>query len=1251
MAKKPKKIELNDDSNDFVGTKAPERIFGNGGDDSISGGAGADKIYGGEGNDTLKGGSGSDTLNGGAGDDIVFGGGADDMIIAGIGADNVNGGAGDDTVKINENYDPTKVTKNSDGSFDITTAAGSVHVANVEVFRFADKTITAEELGNNPNEVTLTEGKDVVTGNIINAPRGFTPGGTDQVNTLNDDDVITGTGTNATLNIDFVNDADTGDDDIQATINKIETINVDVRTDDSATLDLQDEDGSVKNINVEGIDDDVSSFTVDNIQNLAGAGTGINLSVNDSNAPTSTVSFLFDGGAATGDADTVNVTLNDAEIGTLVLDDADNTANLGAETINLKSTGSANSVGHVDLEDTKTLNITGDKDLSLANSSELLNGGVLEAEIHDGAFIDAVGSLATVNAKDFTGNLELNLGGEVTAKADGSSGVDVEFNVVTGSGNDIIRLTSGFNSAGDKIDAGTGDNTLFVYDGVAKGSITNVQHLTVVNQEKNSAADVISVDASLFTGLKDITVRNVGYRDPGVGEVGFQVKAHDSDIVLNKLTADLAKAITIQHSTTLSNGLALNALAANLAADTASDTVSVTVVDGVNADPRFNFQLQTAGVENITINDTDTESNTVLLGADGTNAKDLTPTAGGVSDITGTVTLTGGKAGQFLNLDAGAGANNVYGFVTDGSATDGTATQLPFLGVGKSVFDATGLALTASKIDAATFAGDVVVRVADAEDAKGVETVTGGQTITLGTGNDTVVFDDAADIHAGLTISDVVSGGTGSDTLALEGSAGTKIVIGASEWTNVSGFETIRLTGTGGPGNAGKFGDNDYNLVLTNELIDKNGVAGQIAIVNDNNLSDENPAILGTLGAQQQRGVTIDARGLNASHSFSYNGAEGVGSASNDRFILTDATINGTAIINGGFSVLNSNLANGDILEARNASQVTIGDLNNVSNVGTLSFTNDTAVTQTSTLELNTSIIDALVNSSHTAKAGEIETLTVSATGSETIAAAGTTVNVDLTGVDFTKVGVIFTSGGGTTTFNVTGLDLATESVTFNGGAGDDTFTGGAGNDNINGGGGNDTLNGGAGNDTISDGAGTDIITGGAGNDIINLTADGAVDRVAYSLATDGVDQVNGFVSGSDLLVFTGGLRTALDDAGAANGAMATVEAANGDAGAQIVANLGTVEAIILDDIEGGEVTSANFGAIATVVAELNEEFDLAADAAGGDLVIAIELSDTLDTAYWVWTSNGNGVFDAGDTFQLLGVVDSELAAGDFGFA
>jgi hypothetical protein len=270
-----------------------------------------------------------------------------------------------------------------------------------------------------------------------------------------------------------------------------------------------------------------------------------------------------------------------------------------------------------------------------------------------------------------------------------------------------------------------------------------------------------------------------------------------------------------------------------------------------------------------------------------------------------------------------------------------------------------------------------------------------------------------------------------------------KINVGASEWTHVTGFETLRLIGVGTvPGGLANdaYGNNGYNVTLTNDFITANNTTAggiqRIAIVNDNDPTND---AKGTAQAgAPNSGATIDARQLNATHSFSYNGDEGAGNTTADRFILSDANINGAAIIDGGYAVFNTAAGNADILEVRNSAVVTIGDLANVKNVGTIQFTNDTSVTQTSNLELDTATIDALVNSSHTASTTEIETLNIQLKANTNVPGATTVLNLDVSQVDTTKVAFLVTSLSAGTTVNF----IASGSAPIN-------LTGGAGSEAI----------------------------------------------------------------------------------------------------------------------------------------------------------------------------------------------------------
>ncbi|MBR7747542.1 beta strand repeat-containing protein, partial [Undibacterium baiyunense] len=344
----------------------------------------------------------------------------------------------------------------------------------------------------------------------------------------------------------------------------------------------------------------------------------------------------------------------------------------------------------------------------------------------------------------------------------------------------------------------------------------------------------------------------------------------------------------------------------------------------------------------------------------------------------------------------------------------------------------------------------------------------GAQKITTGSGNDTVIFDALDDNRAGLTISDTVDGGTGSDTLVIDGnlSVAGVIALGASEWTNVSNFETIRLVNAG----AGS----SYSLTLTDTLISKNNASGVLSIVNDNDTANDSAATADTAGVSNESAVVIDARALSNVSRFNYNGEEGA-SRTTDRIILSDVSLNGTHNINGGAvdnDATNNSQKNDDVLELRNATNASMGDFSGISNIGTIELTNDTAVSQVSQIQLNDNIVNAMVDSYQAANTTtHVERLTIRALGNTNFATA--TVGVTLDAATLTAASALdVTLGRGANNLQlgagsdrvvllgnyVAGTYTATENgVSING-----QSTAGAVarvvNDTINLGGGNDTL-------------------------------------------------------------------------------------------------------------------------------------------------------------------------------------------------
>ena len=908
--------------------------------------------------------------------------------------------------------------------------------------------------GNTGQTFNLTNGTDVATANVFNAGLVYTPGGDDRINSLQDEDILTGTGTNPTLNATLGNANDNGARIITPKLVGIETLNG-AFTGSGGTavtaLDLQDATG-IAAINVTRVSAAVNSAEIGNIMTAAAQLSLANTNANDNG----TVEFSYAAGALAGD-NTGAITLDNVNLGGPIgeLNIGQNTSDIGArgvgnrgfENLTINSAGAAaNVVSTLNLPaDTDTdgvVTITGSADLTLGARVNIVNNGNAALTEAAGVWLantglaQTGGRLASIDASAFTGNLNLVLDNVLDIGKADTSGVVQNVAVTGGSGNDNFILYDVV-QAGDTISGGSGGNdTLSFYSGSALNSVATGIDVTAMYADGSTGN--IALDYDFAPDASGMTLRNISSNG-----VTNQTEAPVT-FTLYDMTAAQATGITVQHSTTGNGQIARTIIEAAVKANTASDTVGVTIGEGTNVDPRFNFTLDTvvantatsttasaSTFENVTITDSDSESNSVELQ--------------NFAQHTGTITLTGGRAGTFLNLDVNTAGGDVAvnGFARAGSSlvlnpangatgvqqglyqlnTDGTAVDMNTGNIAEVGTLATQVRLGAATIDASAEVSNVIVRV-----STNAADVNGAQVITMGMGDDTVIFDNLNDARAGLTISDTVAGGEGNDTLVIDGD-GVTVQLGASEWTNVTGFENLRLVGTAFPAVGAGFpplmGDNSYNLVLTDAFIGANkGSNGLLNIINDNDSNNDASASPGgstgeyTANSGQNSGVTIDARSLAATTHFSYNGEEGswfdlnanglydVGvdnlvnsdtflgfNDTRDRFIFGDANINGGNVIDGGaydnqtttwagiFSGQawnqNRNGGNYDVFEVRNGSTVTTGDLANVKNIGTIAGTNDQAVAQTLVLQLNDSVVDALVDSYHTSTTTQQEALWV----------------------------------------------------------------------------------------------------------------------------------------------------------------------------------------------------------------------------------------------------------------------------------
>ena len=338
----------------------------------------------------------------------------------------------------------------------------------------------------------------------------------------------------------------------------------------------------------------------------------------------------------------------------------------------------------------------------------------------------------------------------------------------------------------------------------------------------------------------------------------------------------------------------------------------------------------------------------------------------------------------------------------------------------------------------------------------GSDSVTGGggnDSITGGAGSDVLFGNDGNDTILSGSGASILDGGNGDDTLIannagelLNGDAGNDMLIGGS------GNDTLN----GGDGNdtiIGGAGIDSINGGLGNDLL--YGGQGGNATIRGGGGNDTVTFVLDTqpvhvkLGGYSNNGVAGENDFIAA------DVANAIGGSGNDTLIANSGTSaiyggpgNDMLIAGSGTDLLDGNAGN-DTLVAGTGADNFIG----ASGSDTVSFAN-----QSGALSLN---MDGLPDSG---MKGQRSTIGLSI--ENLIGGSGTDV---ITGSNFSNVIIV---GDGTDT--VSGM------------SGNDTITAGSGTDNINGGSGNDSIIGGAGTDSLSGGTGNDVINGGAGNDTLH---------------------------------------------------------------------------------------------------------------------------------------------------------------------
>jgi hypothetical protein len=1062
-------------------------------------------------------------------------------------------------------------------------------------------TVIAAIVENAASNIQLTSGTDKLPGTSFEAGLVYTPDGGKRVNALQDEDVLTGTGSNNTLNATLGNANDNGGQVITPKLNNIHNINVAFTGSSNAgnvsnnavnKLDLQDTTG-LKTLNVTRITDPEASITIDNMTSVP---TSIKL--NQTNSPSGTEKFTFVSQAVEGKTDATTFTLNDVKAAGITLEAKDGAT--GIETINLVSSGAANMVGVFTAQDVQTLTITGDKALTLGSKSNTTNANQPEATRYAAGLANVAGSLTKINAAGLTAALDLTIGSEINAGLDGTSGVNVDMAITGGSGNDIFRLATDSNiDAADTIvggaAAGTDTNTLVLLgNNSVAGAVTKVQALEIrTGHDAGTGADTVSVDASKIADLVKTYIRNEG-QELGASWVSA---SEGATVSLSKLNAAQAGAITIAHGTTGNSALAN--LTVNLSATSTASATGVTIVDGVNKNPVFNFTLKTNS-KVATITDSDTESNTVYMAAG-------TAPSGAGSKIA----LVGGATGSYFNMDTNSGNSAAaavgrggYGYATDGSKGSNTtavddAGNLDYDSVFTVYTAAAADRQLAETFDGSAYKGDITVRFGDITKADGVSS----QTIKGGDGNDTFIFDQLTNENAGFTSADTVSGGKGTDTLVIDGNtlalAGTpRVNHNTSEWDNVTGIDALRFVKNEGVTNVGNgstvtVAGGGYYAHIDNDFIGQTDAGNRLTVVNNDGDSSVN----------SESDLVLDLTGLSQLKFVSFYGANGQGATgiSSNRVIVDDVSANQNMVLDGGDTdTTAAAIGNNNVYNVLNTANVSISDLSQTKNFGLIEFTNDQAVAQTLSLTLNNTIVEAMVDGSSTASTVALqEVLKVTAVDNGAVASAlnvdarsvtgfhalnvtGSVLGNDVLRLDANVGGSAHTAalgastgdrvnwtGGSSTTSAV--INLTTGSTAFTVGVTTTTHTT-TGVDyldltglsyttaTITGPATAATIVGAAGVDTITAGAGGARIVAGGGADVITLA--GGVDTVVIGNTAASADSITAFTVGADKIEISKALFAGLTStagAGFSVGAEYVVGAAPVGAVAQFFYNAGVL--------------------------------------------------------------------------------------------
>ena len=448
----------------------------------------------------------------------------------------------------------------------------------------------------------------------------------------------------------------------------------------------------------------------------------------------------------TGSADsaTVNVTNMSQTTGIA-------TTIAGVETLTLNVAGSAANIGVLTAAATSTLNVTGDKNLTIVDN---LGTTFLT--------MDASASTGAVNV-DFSGT-------DVTAT--GGTGAD----------------TFSFEAVGTVVATGGAGNDTMQFD--ATGTLTTADTVTGgdgVDTLSATSANLVTASAATpttynITGIETVSANTAVATGVTIDLTNLSTSANYLELTLaNAGTSTFnfnAGSSTLENTAASVGGITVDS------AGTATDDALTIKHGGASSVNSLSGQtLISTDFETITVNTTGTGA----AGAQTIGAISMTASTGGTTsfNLTGSNSVT--IAGTTANVIDASGLSGSTG-VTMNAAAVGVTTITGSAGIDALIGDASSTINGGGGVDTITGgSGNDVINGDAGNDI--IDSNAGTDTVNGGAGNDTVNISTDADIGSG----DAYVGGAGTDTLAFNA---VQAANGAAELQGVSGFEVLTLATT-----------------------------------------------------------------------------------------------------------------------------------------------------------------------------------------------------------------------------------------------------------------------------------------------------------------------------------------------------------------------------------------------------------------------------------------------------------------------